>query len=70
MPKQTSVINDPVTFFLLHATSEDDLFLTDITLSGSIIIEAIKELFPNSADGPDGIPTSLLINCAEEIAPI
>ena len=45
------------------------LFLTDITLSDSIIIETIKELSPNSAGGPDGIPTSLLINCAEEIAP-
>ena len=68
-PKQTSVIKDPVTFFLSHTTREDDLFLTDITLSDSIIIEAIKELSPNSAGGPDGIPTSLLINCAEEIAP-
>ena len=43
--------------------------MTDITLSDSIIIEAIKELSPNSAGGPDGIPTSLLINCAYEIAP-
>ena len=69
-PKQTSVIKDPVTFFLLHTTRVDDLFLTDITLSDSIIIEAIKQLSPNSAGGADGIPTSLLINCAEEIAPI
>ena len=69
-PKQTSVIKDPVTFFLSHATREDNLFLTAITLSDSIIIEAIKELSTNSAGGPDGIPTSLLINCAEEIAPI
>ena len=60
-PKQTSVIKDTVTFFLSHTTHEDDLFLTDITLSDSIIIEAIKELSPNSAGGPDGIPTSLLI---------
>ena len=44
-PKQTSVIKDPVTFFLSHTTREDDLFLTDITLTDSIII------------GPDGIPT-------------
>ena len=67
--KQTSVIKYPVTFFF-HATREDDLFRTDITLSNSIIIEAIKELPTKSAGGPDGIPTSLLINCAEEIAPI
>ena len=69
-PKQTSVSKDPVTFFLSHTTREDDLFLTDITLSDSIIIEAIKELSPNSAGGPVGIPTSLLIKCAEEIAPV
>ena len=55
-PKQTFVIKDPVTFFLSYTTREDDLFLTDITLSDSIIIEAIKELSPNSAGGPDGIP--------------
>ena len=45
-------------------------FLTDTTLSDAIIIEAIKYLSPNSAGGPDGIPTSLLINCAEELAPV
>ena len=67
--KQTSVIKDPVTFFLSHTTREDDLFLTDITLSDSIIMESIKELSPNSEGGPDGIPASLLINCAEGIAP-
>ena len=43
-PKQTSVIKDPVTFFLSHTTHEADLFLTDITFSDSITIEAIKEL--------------------------
>ena len=68
-PKQTSVINDPVTLLHSHTTRENDLFLTYITLSDSIIIEAIKELSPNSAGGPEGTPTSLLINCTEEIAP-
>ena len=69
-PKQTSVNKDPVTFSLSHTPREDDLFLTDITLSDSIIIEAIKALSPNSAGSPDGIPTSLLANYAEEIAPV
>ena len=69
-PKQTYVIKNPVIFFLSHTNREDDLFLTDITLSDSIIIEAIKELSPNSADGPDVIPTFLLINCVEEIVPV
>ena len=49
---------------------EDDLFLTDITLTDSIIIEVIKELCSNSAGGPDDIHTSLLINCTDETAPI
>ena len=49
---------------------QDDLFLTYITLSDSIIIEVIKELSSNSAGGHDGIHTSLLINCAEEIASV
>ena len=31
---------------------------------------AIKELSHNFAAGPDGIPASLLINCAAELAPI
>ena len=56
-PKQTSVIKEPVTFFFSHTTREDDLFLTDITLSDSIIIEALKKLSPNAAGGPDGIPS-------------
>ena len=38
--------------------------MTYITLSDTIIIEAIKELFLNSVGGPDDIPGSLLINCA------
>ena len=32
-PKQTSVIKEPVTFFLSHTSRQDDLLLTDITLS-------------------------------------
>ena len=35
-----------------------------------MIVDAIKELSPNSAAGPDGIPSSLLANCASEIAPL
>ena len=68
-PKQTSVnkIKDPVTFFLSHATREEELFLTDITLSDSIIINAIKEISPNLAVGPDGIPTFLLNNCKKRL---
>ena len=62
-------ITDPQTFFS-HLTSNDDTpFLTDIAFTDEIIIDAIKELSPSSAAGPDGIPSSLLINCAPELAP-
>ena len=47
-----------------------DLYLTDIVLSEKIIIDAIQELSPTSAAGPDGLPSSLLVNCATELAPI
>ena len=40
------------------------LSLTDIMLNEDIIIEAIHELSPKSAAGPDCIPSSLLVNCA------
>ena len=35
-----------------------------------IVLLAIKEISHNSAAGPDGIPASLLINCAVELAHI
>ena len=34
-----------------------------------IIIYAIQELSPTTAAGPDGLPSSLLVNCATELAP-
>ena len=37
-------------------------------LNEDIIIEAIHELSPNSAAVPDCVPSSLLINCATELA--
>ena len=45
------------------------MFLTDITITGSIIIDSIRELSSNSAAGLDGIPPSRLLNCAHELAP-
>ena len=35
-----------------------------------IIIDAIQELSPTSAAGPDGLPSPLLVNCATELAPL
>ena len=50
-------------------SSTTDLYLTDIVLSEKNIIDAIQELSPTSAAGPDGFPSSLLVNCATELAP-
>ena len=33
------------------------------------IIDAIQVLSPTSAAGPDGLPSSLLVNCATDLAP-
>ena len=37
------------------------MFLTNIIITESLIIDSIKELSSNSAAGPDGIPASLAI---------
>ena len=68
-PDPSKVIHDPKTFFT-EPPASDASYLTDINVSENVIIDVIKELSPNSAAGPDGIPASLLINCAPEIAPL
>ena len=45
------------------------MFLTNIIITESIIIDFIKELSSNSAAGRDGIPASLLLNYPSELAP-
>ena len=69
----TTLPNKQVTesFFSVESiTSQDDeMFLTNIIITESLIIDSIKELSSNSAAGPDGIPASLLLNCASELAP-
>ena len=40
-----------------------------INITESIIIDSIRELSSNSVAGPDGIPPSLLLNSAHELAP-
>ena len=39
------------------------------SLTESLIIDSIRELSSNSVAGPFGIPCSLLLNCAHELAP-
>ena len=69
-PFPNKQVIDPDFFFSAEsiAYQDDELFLTDITITESIIIDSIKELSFNSAAGPDGIPCSLLLNCAHELA--
>ena len=45
------------------------MFLTNVIITESLIIDSIKELSSNYAAGPDGIPASLLLNCASVLAP-
>ena len=72
IPDSQHIITDPVSFFA-HKPLTDinkSLFLTDIMLNEDSIIEAIHELFSSSTAGPDCVPSSLLVNCATELAPV
>ena len=56
------LLQTPVLFSMPPSMSNTtDLYLTDIVLS-EIFIDAIQELSPTSAAGPDGLPSSLLVN--------
>ena len=70
-PHLNKHVFDPDVFFSVESITcqDDELLLTDITITESIIIDSIRELSSNSAAGPDGIPCSLLLNCAHELAP-
>ena len=68
-PDRSKLVLDPKLFFRNPPVSDAN-WLTDINFSERVIVDAIEELSPNSAAGPDGIPSSLLINCASEIAPL
>ena len=50
-------------------SQDDEVFHTNIIITESIIMDSIKEISANSAAGPDGIPASLLLNCALALAP-
>ena len=61
-PHPNQIVTDPVSF-LAHEHITDinqKMYLTDIKLNEDIIIEAIHELSPNSAAGPDCVPSLLL----------
>ena len=59
----------PDSFFSVESiiSQDDEVFLTNIIITESIIMDSIKELSANSAAGPDGIPASLLLNGVSEL---
>ena len=66
------IVTNPFYFFHTQSSMDEDneLYLTNIVLFENIIIEAIHELSTSSVAGPDGIPSSLLVNCATELGPL
>ena len=70
-PLPNKQVTEPELFFSVESiTSQDDeVFLTNIIITESIITDSIKELSSNYAAGPDEITASLLLNCASELAP-
>ena len=70
-PHSEEIVTNPSSFFSMQPSMSNttDLYLTDIVLSENIIIDAIQELSPTSAAGLNGLPSSLLVSCATELAP-
>ena len=62
------IVHDPVSFFSCQSLNPDE-WLTDIEITEQIIIDYIQELSSTSAAGPDGVPSSLLLKYAAEVAP-
>ena len=62
------IVHDHVSFFSCQSLNPDEC-LTDIEITEQIIIDYIQELSSTSSAGPDGVPSSLLLKCAAELAP-
>ena len=60
--------SEPINPEELFDTNSDPAKLTDIVFSPSDIINAIDDISPNTAPGPDGFPAIFLRNCKEELA--
>ena len=64
-----SVFSTPSTNIPQAADTRDNMStITDITVTPEEIMDAIKELRPSSASGPDGFPAILLTNCSKQLA--
>ena len=64
-PLSDKLIQSPTDFFHSHSFSVPAL--TDINVTEQHIMEAIKQIAPNAAAGPDFFPALLLKNCAAEL---
>ena len=62
------IVHDPASFFLCQSLNPDKC-LTDIEITEQIIIDYIHELSSTTATGPDAVPSSLSLKCADELAP-
>ena len=67
-PITNMIVHDPVSFCSYQSLNPDEC-LTDIEITEQIIIDSIQKLSSTSAAGPDGVPSSLLLKCAAELAP-
>ena len=66
-PITNMIVCDPVSFFSCQSLNPDEC-LTDIEITEQIIIDSIHELPSTSAAGPDGVPSYLLLKCADQLA--
>ena len=67
-PITNMIVHDQVSFFSCQPLNPDEC-LTDIEITEQIIIDSIHELSSTSAAGADGVPSSLLLKCACQLAP-
>lgn len=65
-PKPSKIVHDPSEFFKDHIQHHRNL--ANITFSTADLQRAISELKMNSAAGPDGVPSILLVKCKEALA--
>ena len=68
-PITNMIVHGPVSFLSSQSLNPDEC-LTGIEITEQFIIDSIHELSSTSAAGPDGVPSSLLLKCAAELAPV
>ena len=66
-PITNMIVHDPVSFFSCRSFNSDEC-LTDIEITEQILIDSINELSSTYAAGPDGVPSSLVLKCATQLA--